>query len=37
MEWGHIDIAGPAWVEKQGGATGFGASTLAEWALLESS
>jgi hypothetical protein len=31
VEWAHMDIAGPAWSEKQGGATGFGAATLATW------
>ena len=33
VEWAHVDIAGPAWDEKAGGATGFGATTLAEWAI----
>ena len=36
VEWAHIDIAGPAWDEKQGQATGFGAAVLAEWVLKES-
>eukprot|EP00963_Diacronema_lutheri_P000254 scaffold17_cov354-Pavlova_lutheri.AAC.26 len=33
MKWGHLDIAGPVWDEKQGGATGFGAATLSQWVL----
>lgn len=32
VEWAHIDIAGPAWSDSEGGATGFGVSTLALWA-----
>jgi leucyl aminopeptidase len=32
MQWAHLDIAGPCWNEKLGGATGFGAATLAHWA-----
>ena len=35
VEWAHVDIAGPAWDEKAGGATGFGAATLAEWAIAQ--
>ncbi len=35
VEWAHVDIAGPAWDEKAGGATGFGATTLAEWAIAQ--
>ena len=31
VEWAHIDMAGPVWDDKQGGATGFGAATLAQW------
>jgi leucyl aminopeptidase len=31
VEWAHLDIAGPVWDEKAGGATGFGAATLANW------
>jgi len=31
VEWAHMDIAGPAWSTKEGGATGFGAATLATW------
>ena len=27
--WAHLDIAGPVWNEKAGGATGFGVRTLA--------
>ena len=30
--WAHIDIAGPVWNEKAGGATGFGVRTLAAYA-----
>jgi len=30
-EWAHWDIAGPVWNDKAGGATGFGAATLATW------
>ena len=26
-----MDIAGPVWDDKKGGATGFGAATLAKW------
>jgi hypothetical protein len=32
VEWAHIDIAGPAWSDGEGGATGFGVATLARWA-----
>ena len=32
VEWAHIDIAGPAWSDGEGGATGFGVATLAQWA-----
>jgi leucyl aminopeptidase len=35
VAWSHIDIAGPAWRDKDGGATGFGAQTLAEWAAAQ--
>lgn len=35
MEWAHLDIAGPVWDEKLGGATGFGATTLATWAIAQ--
>jgi len=35
VEWAHVDIAGPAWDDKAGGATGFGATTLAEWAIAQ--
>jgi leucyl aminopeptidase len=31
VEWAHLDIAGPVWDDKAGGATGFGAATLANW------
>ena len=30
-KWAHLDIAGPVWDDKKGGATGFGAATLAKW------
>ena len=29
--WAHLDVAGPVWDDKKGGATGFAASTLAAW------
>ena len=32
--WAHLDIAGPVWNDKAGGATGFGVHTLA--GLVES-
>lgn len=35
-KWSHLDIAGPVWNEKEGGATGFGAQLLTEWALNHS-
>ena len=35
VEWAHLDIAGPCWDDKAGGATGFGALTLAEWAAAQ--
>lgn len=35
VQWAHIDMAGPVWAEKEGGATGFGAATLAEWVLSQ--
>ena len=35
VEWAHLDIAGPCWDDKAGGATGFGALTLAEWAIAQ--
>ena len=34
-QWVHLDIAGPCWDDKAGGATGFGALTLAEWAVAQ--
>lgn len=37
MQWAHLDIAGPVWDDKQGGATGFGAASLANWVLANSS
>ena len=30
-KWAHLDIAGPVWDDKKGGATEFGANTLARW------
>ncbi len=33
-QWAHLDIAGPVWNDKQGGATGFGVRTLV--GLVES-
>ncbi|KAL4431101.1 hypothetical protein ABPG75_006357 [Micractinium tetrahymenae] len=35
IQWSHIDIAGPAWRDKDGGATGYGAQLLAEWAAAQ--
>jgi len=34
--WAHLDIAGPVWNEKAGGATGFGVRTLAAYAEAQS-
>jgi leucyl aminopeptidase len=31
--WAHVDMAGPVWCDKTGGATGYGAQLLAEWAI----
>ena len=31
IEWSHLDLAGPVWNDKKGGATGYGAATLAAW------
>jgi len=31
MPWAHIDIAGTAWSEKKGGATGYGVRALCHW------
>lgn len=36
VKWSHLDIAGPVWSEKEGGATGFGAQLLTEWAINHS-
>jgi leucyl aminopeptidase len=33
-QWAHLDIAGPVWNDKKGGATGFGVRTLV--GLVES-
>ena len=35
VQWSHIDSAGPAWRDKDGGATGFGAQLLTEWAAAQ--
>jgi len=35
VSWAHIDMAGPVWDDKQGGATGYGAATLTEWIRAE--
>ena len=35
--WAHLDIAGPVWNEKAGGATGFGVRTLAAYAEAQAS
>lgn len=35
IEWAHIDMAGPVWDDAQGGATGYGARTLAAWAAAQ--
>jgi len=31
-KWAHIDIAGTAWVDKKGGATGYGVKTMVKFA-----
>eukprot|EP00850_Spirogloea_muscicola_P014252 SM000101S09250 [mRNA] locus=s101:164179:167129:- [translate_table: standard] len=33
VPWAHLDIAGPVWNEKKGGATGFAVATLVKWVL----
>eukprot|EP00798_Chlamydomonas_sp_ICE-L_P006676 gene6676-3341_t len=33
VEWAHVDMAGPVWDDKAALATGWGASTLAMWAI----
>ena len=35
--WAHMDIAGPVWDDKKGGATGYAVRTLSEFALSYSS
>jgi len=35
--WAHMDIAGPVWNDKAGGATGYAVRTLSEFALSYSS
>lgn len=32
-QWAHWDIAGTAWTEKKGGATGYGVKTLVQFVL----
>lgn len=34
--WAHLDIAGPVWNDKAGGATGYGVRTLAAYAEAQS-
>lgn len=29
--WAHIDMAGPVWSDKKGGATGYGVKTMVKW------
>ncbi len=31
VEWSHVDLAGPVWDDKKGGATGYGAALFAAW------
>jgi len=33
VDWAHIDMAGPVWDEKNGGATGFGVATLSQFVV----
>ncbi len=33
VAWAHIDAAGPIWDDNEGGATGWGAATLARWVV----
>lgn len=35
--WAHMDIAGPVWDDKKGGATGYGVRTLAQLVMSFSS
>ena len=35
MEWAHCDMAGPVWDHTANHATGFGAATLAAWAMMQ--
>jgi len=35
--WAHMDIAGPVWNDKEGGATGYAVRTLSEFAVSYSS
>uniref|UniRef100_A0A7S4HC55 Cytosol aminopeptidase domain-containing protein n=1 Tax=Guillardia theta TaxID=55529 RepID=A0A7S4HC55_GUITH len=32
-KWSHLDIAGPVWNDKAGGATGYGVKGLTEWVV----
>jgi len=34
--WAHIDLAGPVWSDKAGGATGYGVRTLTKWVEKQS-
>lgn len=36
VAWAHLDMAGPVWDEKAGLPTGYGAATLAHWAVAQS-
>ena len=33
VAWAHVDIAGPAWEDAGGGATGYGVGMLTEWVV----
>ena len=33
VHWSHLDIAGPCWNDKEGGATGHGAALLADFVM----
>lgn len=35
VQWAHMDIAGPVWRDKDGGATGYGAQLLTEWVVAQ--
>ena len=34
--WAHLDVAGPVWSDKAGGATGYGVRTLTHWVCSHS-